>query len=103
MADFEDSGAYLDEPPRYDMIIVKFRGDNHSISLPYCEVANGDFTDISNDFVHVMVEKKEESVQEAIKIAFKDFIKLVEDAFDIKEVVELGVQRANSYETTVIL
>ena len=64
----EFDGDDLLEPPKYDMLSVKFRGDQHVIVLPYCEVANGDITNISDDTVEISVPKDEGS--EVVKMLF---------------------------------
>ena len=47
MYDKDDNQGTI-EPPRYDTLIVRFRGDSHEIALPYIEVANGDITNLLN-------------------------------------------------------
>jgi hypothetical protein len=85
------------------MITVRFRGDDHTITLPYCEVANGDMTGVSDDAVMVRIVDKETAKQEDVKMSYSDFIKVVEDTFDLKEIMYLSVQMAGSYEHTKIL
>lgn len=82
------------EPPIYDMLSVKFRGDQHTIVLPYCEVANGDIAKITDDTVEISVPKEEGN--ETVKMLFKDFAKLIETTFDIKEITYLAVQIAGT-------
>ena len=96
---FDDDN--LLEPPKYDMLSVKFRGDNHTIVLPYCEVANGDITNISADTVEISVPKEEGN--ELVKMLFKDFTKLIETTFDIKEITYLAAQLAGTTELIQIL
>jgi hypothetical protein len=91
----------LDEPPRYDTLSLKFRGDSYEIVLPYIEVANGDIVSISEAEVEIMLIK--DNVQDAIKMTYKDFAKLVETTFDTKEVVELKLQLAGTYDRVTIL
>lgn len=98
--DNEDSGVM--EPPRYDMLTVKFRGDDHTITLPYCEVANGVMTAISNDTVVLRVVNKD-GKEEDVKMTYVDFAKVVETTFDIKEIMSLSAQMADSFEQTKIL
>ena len=97
--DKEDS--LLDEPPRYDTLSVKFRGDNYEIVLPYIEVANGDIVSITETEVEIMLIK--DNVQDAVKMTYKDFAKLVETTFDTKEVIELKLQLAGTYDRVTIL
>lgn len=97
MKDNEDN--LLDEPPRHDMMSVKFRGDAETIVLPYCEVANGDISNIDTVERHVVILKDKEKVT----MTFEDFVKVVETTFDIKEVVQLSLQKAESYENIQIL
>lgn len=89
------------EPPRYDMITVQFRGDNHIVTLPYCEVANGQIKDINEDYL--LISNPTQGLADVTKVSFKEFVSLVETTFDIKEVVKLSVQKAESYDTHKIL
>jgi len=90
------------EPPKYDMITVQFRGDNHIVTLPYCEVANGNIKDIKEDSLIISSHLKD-GVIDTTSVSFKEFVALVETTFDIKEVVKLSVQKAESYDTYTIL
>ena len=91
----------LIEPPHYDMLIVKFRGDQHTITLPYCEVANGDFKSIKDNAVEISV--RTDKGTDTVKTTYPEFVKLVEDAFDIKEITYMAAQFAQSYDTIQIL
>jgi hypothetical protein len=84
------------DPPMYDMLNVKFRGDNHELYLPYCEVANGDVMDIDKNSVSLVTLK--DDGEESLKLSFKDFFKVIEETFDTKEIVELWLQKAGTYE-----
>ena len=110
MHDNHDNADMMD-PPRYDMLTVKFRGDGHTITLPYCEVANGDIQKIEEDKIIVLVTQANEDpaypslkeVSEAVTMTFISFKKLVEDTFDVKEITELSLQLAGSYNQVQIL
>jgi hypothetical protein len=99
MQNNEDRG--LLEPPIHDMLDVKFRGDNHTVHLPYCEVANGNFKSIANDTVEIVVLK--DNKIETVNMSFADFVKVIETTFDLKEVVALSAQLAGSYDLVKIL
>lgn len=90
----------LTEPPNYDMLTIRFRGDNHDVILPYCEVANGDITEIDEDLIKVAVKDKKKSV---LSMSFADFAKLIEQTFDIKDIVKLMIQKAGSYDNITVL
>lgn len=90
----------LTDPPNYDMLTIRFRGDNHDIVLPYCEVANGDITEIEDNLIKVAVNDKKKNV---LKLPFADFVKLIEETFDIKDIVKLMVQKAGSYDNVTVL
>jgi hypothetical protein len=93
--------SLLDEPPRHDMMSVKFRGDAEVIILPYCEVANGNISKIDSVERHITIVK-EDSFDPVI-MTFESFVKVVEETFDIKEVVQLSLQKAESYDNITIL
>jgi hypothetical protein len=96
----EDSRDLLD-PPRHDMLIVRFHGDDFDVVLPYCEVANGDFNSVTEDSIHITVNK--DSKTEAVAMTYASFADVVEKTFDIKEVVALAIQPKASYNTFKIL
>lgn len=98
MYDNNDRG--LTEPPIYDMLTIRFRGDMFDISLPYCEVANGDITQVENNVIELVVAKDDKL--DRVKMSFSDFAKVIETTFDLKEIKELSVQLAGSYDTTRI-
>lgn len=100
MDNYDSDDSMLDEPPRHDMLTVKFRGDSEVIVLPYCEVANGNIAKIDPVERHVDVAT---DTTELITMTFENFIKVIEDTFDIKEVVQLSLQKAESYENIQIL
>jgi hypothetical protein len=86
----------LIDPPLYDMLNVKFRGDIHELYLPYCEVGNGDVTDIDKNSVTLIT--LDDAAQEPTTLPFKDFFKMIEQTFDTKEIVGLWLQKAGAYE-----
>lgn len=100
MSDYNSDDSLLDEPPRYDMLSVKFRGDADSVVLPYCEVANGNIDKIDTVERHVIVST---GAKEIITMTFENFVKVIQDTFDIKDVVQLSLQKAESYENIQIL
>jgi hypothetical protein len=97
---FNNSKDLLD-PPRHDMIIVKFHGDDFEVTLPYCEVANGQFKVIDSDSIHIAVIK--ENKTESVAMTYSSFKDVVEKTFDIKEIVALSIQPAGSYNVFKIL
>ena len=88
-----DDEALMD-PPHYDMLTVKFYGDEHSITLPYCEVANGTIKSIDKDKLTIVMPG---GTNQSSVISFEEFIKFTEKVFDIKEIVRLDIQRAGDY------
>jgi hypothetical protein len=97
----DEEDSLLAEPPRYDTLSVKFRGDNYEIVLPYIEVANGDIVSITEAEIEIMLII--DNVQEAVKMSYNKFTKLIETTFDTKEVVELKLQLAGTYDKVTIL
>lgn len=95
-----NSNDELKDPPIYDTLTVRFRGDNHDVILPYCEVANGDITEIGDNLIRLGVSDNKKN---ALSMSFADFAKLVEQSFDIKDITKLVVQQAGSYEEIEIL
>jgi hypothetical protein len=91
----------LQDPPIYDTLTVKFRGDNHEIVLPYCEVANGDIKTIGTNCIYISVTEK--GFADEVKMTFEEFLNTIEKAFDTKEITKLSVQAADSYDTVKIL
>ena len=85
----------------FDTLTVKFRGDNYEVALPYCEVANGDITEVNDKGVKVAFVK--DGIKEMLEMTYNDFVSVIEKAFDIKEITKLTVQLANSYDVTTIL
>lgn len=90
----EDGDKDLLEPPKFDTLFVQFRGDNYNVVLPYCEVANGEITDLNqeNKTIQINIDKTDEV------FSFKDFTKTIEKTFDLKEIIKLQLQKANTYE-----
>jgi hypothetical protein len=91
----------LTDPPYFDTLTVQFRGDNYEVALPYCEVANGDIVEINESAVSISVLN--DGKPELLKMVYTDFVSAVEKAFDIKEIIKLNIQLANSYDTIKIL
>jgi hypothetical protein len=89
------------DPPYFDTLTVKFRGDNYEVALPYCEVANGEITEINDKAVKIAYLK--DGVKDTLVMSHPDFVTVIEKAFDIKEITKLSIQRANSYDTIKIL
>ena len=89
------------EPPRYDTLIVRFRGDSHEISLPYIEVANGDIVDLSDTGVEVAMTKN--GIRDSVRMTFSEFAQVVESSFDTKEITKLSLQMAGKYEQVQIV
>lgn len=87
----EDSSVL--EPPRYDMLHIKFRGDTHEVVLPYCEVANGDIASVTKEAITIVIQK-EEGKKETVAIPCAEFITVMEKTFDTKEIISLSVQMA---------
>jgi hypothetical protein len=100
---FEDDDLGLDDPPRHDILGIKFRGDDFEVVLPYCEVANGDITSVKDDLIEISMHGDGTKPVESVKMTYKDFTELVEKTFDIKEIVKLTLQLANSYDTITIV
>jgi len=82
------------------MLTLRFRGDTFDITLPYIEVANGDIIAI-NTMIDIMTV--ENNVQDTISMSYADFAKLIETTFDTKELVELKLQLAGTYQNVKIL
>ena len=89
------------EPPRYDTLIVRFRGDSHEIALPYIEVANGDIVDLSDTTVEVAMIKN--GIKDSVRMSFSEFAQVVESSFDTNEITKLSLQMAGKYEQTQIV
>jgi hypothetical protein len=99
--DYNDDDPFgLDEPPRYDMLTINFMGDEYEITLPYCEVANGEITQVENNTVEIAVLREDKLEQ--VKMSYKDFAKVIETTFDTKEITQLSVQMAGSYDNIQI-
>jgi hypothetical protein len=89
-----DSDKDILEPPKFDTLFIQFRGDNHEVVLPYCEVANGDIGELNHSANSILVEIEKEQTT----LSFKDFTKTIEKTFDLKEIVKLRIQKANAYQ-----
>jgi hypothetical protein len=99
---FDDNEEYgLIDAPKHDMLILRFHGDDFEVALPYCEVANGTFAEIDTESIHIKVVKEDKI--EKVAMTYKAFVEVVEKTFDIKEIVELAVQPAESYNIHKIL
>jgi hypothetical protein len=97
----DDNDQDLLEPPKYDMLRVRFMGDNYDMFLPYCEVANGDLISIDKDNVKISIIK--DDVNEVVEMGYIRFVELVEKTFDTKGIAKLSAQLAGSYEAIQIL
>jgi hypothetical protein len=106
MDKFNSDDQSLLEPPRYDMLTIKFRGDSHEVVLPYIEVANGNIVGLTNTHVEIAVYKplaQDEDTAESVKMTHAEFIMLIESTFDTKEITRLALQRAESYDNIELL
>ena len=90
----------LMELPRYDMLTIRFRADQHDVVVPYCEVANGDIQSLTDTTITV---KPGLDKPELVTIPLGEFKALIEKSFDTKEIVKLAVQLAGQPETHKIL
>ena len=97
----DSDGEALQEPPQYDMLVVKFRGDNFEIRLPYCEVANGKIDTIGDNSIKVILARSEDKIEE-VDMTFDSFAEAVEKTFDVKEIVKLVVQKEHDYTEHLI-
>lgn len=100
MYDKDDNQGTI-EPPRYDTLIVRFRGDSHEIALPYIEVANGDITNLSDSAVEVAMIKN--GIKDSVQMTFSEFAQVIESSFDTKEITKLSLQLAGKYEQVQIV
>ena len=96
----EDDQGVL-EPPRYDMLTVRFMGDSHDLTLPYCEVANGDLLSVESDQVKIKVATPDKT--ETVEMVYSRFVELIEKTFDTKGITQLSAQLAGSYDLVKIL
>jgi hypothetical protein len=96
-----DTGGDMMYPPFNDLLNLRFRGDQFDITLPYCEVANGDITSLKDGMISVMI--RDEANPEKVVMSFKEFASFVEKTFDTKEIVKLSVQQSFSEEIFEIL
>ena len=85
------------DPPHHDLLSVRFRGDQFDVTLPYCEVANGEIKSLKDGTVQVVFNN------DTISMSFDDFASFVEKTFDTKGIVKLSVQPSFSRETFKIL
>jgi hypothetical protein len=97
--DAEENGVL--EPPRYDMLMIRFMGDSQDLVLPYCEVANGDLISVQNTQVKISVTK--DNVNEVVEMSYSKFVELIETTFDTKGITQLSAQLAESYDQVKIL
>ena len=96
MKDEEDSSVL--EPPHHDMVHLQFRGDDFSMSIPYCEVANGTLVQVTDTHVHVCGIGAD-----VVEVSKQEFKSLLEKTFDHKEIIKLAVQLEQTFDTIVIL
>jgi hypothetical protein len=99
---YEEPDRGVIEPPKFDSLEIKFRGDNYEIVLPYCEVANGDIVKITDNVVDIKINLPEGKT-EHVSCNYANFVETVEKAFDIKEITKLSIRRAGSYDSIKIL
>jgi hypothetical protein len=97
---YNDEDDDLLEPPYYDMLTIKFRGDDFEVTLPYCEVANGDITKLENNNVEIAVVKNDKL--ERVLMSYSDFAKVVETTFELKEITRMLVQLAGTYDNVLV-
>jgi hypothetical protein len=95
----------LMEPPKYDMLNIKFRGDQFEIYLPYCEVANGIIADVQPDTISISVDMEDgkSHKEEFVSLSYDEFTSVMEKTFDTKQIVKLSVQRAGTHQLIKIL
>jgi hypothetical protein len=102
----EHSEEDLLDPPKFDTLCVQFRGDNHTITLPYCEVANGNILSVDDHKVtitlHTINKEGETNIQE-VAMPHQEFVDAVEEQFAIKQITKLSIQKADSYDVITIL
>jgi hypothetical protein len=98
---FDDNEQDLMDPPKHDMLIVRFHGDDFEVVLPYCEVANGKYTVVDSTNIHIEVSKEDKV--EKVSMSYDAFVSVVEKTFDLKEIVALSIQPALSYSIYKIL
>lgn len=94
------------DPPKFDTLCVQFRGDNHIITIPYCEVANGDILKIEDSKIVIAlhtIDEEGEINSEEVSMSYTEFVEAVEAQFAIKQITNLSIQKADSYEKIVIL
>jgi hypothetical protein len=101
---YEDNqdGEALQEPPQYDTLTVKFKGDDYCITLPYCEVANGYIDKISDNKIKIILPRANGDIEER-NMTFSEFSEAIEKTFDTKKVISLLVQKAEDYEIVKVL
>jgi hypothetical protein len=101
MAYNNDDDLGVLEPPRHDMLMVRFMGDPHELVLPYCEVANGDLISIKDSQIKISVVR--DDTTESVEMAYSKFVELIEKTFDTKGITKLSAQLAGSYDIVKIL
>ena len=97
----DDDEQGLLEPPRHDMLMIKFMGDSHELVLPYCEVANGDLISVKDDQIKISVVR--DNSLEVVEMSYSKFVELIEKTFDTKGITQLSAQLAGSFEQVKIL
>ena len=88
------------EPPKHDMLHIKFRGDKHEYILPYCEVANGVIAEILENEIVIASVKPDEH---PITLKYKEFFSIIEKTFDTKQITSLAVQIQGEFDVFKIL
>lgn len=97
----DNSQEGMIDPPYHDLLNLRFRGDAFSILLPFCEVANGDIKMLKDGIIKVLI--KNNSQEEELDMSYEDFAKLVEEAFDTKEIIKLSIQPSGSFDVIDLL
>lgn len=91
------------EPPKYDMLYITFRGDSYETILPYCEVANGIIIDAQASDGRELIIDPQIANEKPFSLSYKDFVNIIEKAFDTKEIASMSVQVENQFDKIKIL
>ena len=81
------------EPPFHDMIHLQFSSMDAIITVPYCEVANGDVKSVEPDSIHIISPTGED-----VTLTNKEFSKMVEKAWGSREIVGISLQMKGDTE-----
>ena len=99
---FSDETSTI-EPPKYDMLYITFRGDKYETVLPYCEVANGIIVDAEGHNDTELIIDPQQPNEKPFGVSYKDFVTIIEKAFDTKEIVSMSVQVEKHFNKIKIL